>query len=270
MHRDAATPQGFSFSGTPKKREPNHPKTSHLMLYHATTDLVMPDLATLKARPGRVADAAPSGQHPLPLGSRRNSYFYVPPAYNPSKPAPMVLLLHGAGGHAYHGLGLLQHLADKSGMILVAPASTGSTWDVIVNRKYGVDVELLDRALEHVFGRYAVDVTHLAIGGFSDDASYGLSLGVINGDLFTHVIAFSPGFMAPVSPRGQPAIFISHGTKDDVLPIDPCSRRIVPRLRREGYDVTYQEFDGPHTIPANIAESAVEWFVGTGRKGAGN
>lgn len=230
----------------------------------------MPDLVTLQARPGRVTDTGPSGQHSLPLGSRRDSYFYVPSGYDSSEPAPLVLLLHGAGGHAHHGLGLLQHLADDSGMILVAPASVGSTWDVIVNRRYGVDVELLDRALEHVFSRYAIDATHLAIGGFSDGASYGLSLGVINGDLFTHVIAFSPGFIAPVSPRGRPKIFISHGTKDDVLPIDPCSRRIVPRLRQEGYEVTYQEFDGPHTIPANIAENAVEWFAGKGGKEAGN
>ncbi len=31
--------------------------------------------------------------------------------------------------------------------------------------------------------------------GFSDGASYALSLGVPNGDLFTHIVAFSPGFM---------------------------------------------------------------------------
>jgi phospholipase/carboxylesterase len=80
----------------------------------------------------------------------------------------------------------------------------------------------------------------LAIGGFSDGASYALSLGISNGDLFTHVLAFSPGFMAPAGRTGSPHIFVSHG----VLPIDRCSRKIVPDLERGGCNVLYWEFDG--------------------------
>src|SRR4051794_4330148 len=122
--------------------------------------------ARLNARPSRVAHAAPTGQHKLDLGSRRDSYFYVAPQYLPAHPAPLALLLHGAGGHAHHGLGLLQHLADDNGMILVAPASVAQTWDVIARRAYGPDVALLDQALAYVFGQYAVDPSRLAIGGF--------------------------------------------------------------------------------------------------------
>ena len=217
--------------------------------------------AHLHARPSHVAYAGPSGLHKLNIGSRRDSYFYVPPQLHPAQPAPLVLLLHGAGGHAHHGLGLLEHLADENGLILVAPASTASTWDVIAKRAYGPDVSLVDKALQHVFANYAVDSSHLAIGGFSDGASYALSVGLASGDLFTHVIAFSPGFVAPVSPKGQPKIFISHGTRDDVLPIGPCSRTIVPRLRKAEYSVMYDEFDGGHTIPGEVAGFAVNWFL---------
>jgi predicted esterase len=101
-----------------------------------------------------------------------------------------------------------------------------------------------------------VDTTRLAIGGFSDGATYALSLGITNGDLFTHVIAFSPGFMVPATQRGEPHVFVSHGTKDQILSIDVCSRRIVRRLRDAGYDVLYREFDGGHTVPAAIAREA--------------
>lgn len=217
--------------------------------------------ARLHARPSPVTNASPTGQHRLDVGSIRDSYLYIPPRYDPAGPAPLVLLLHGAGGHAHHGLGLLQHLADDNGMILVAPASTAQTWDMIAKRAYGPDVTLLDQALTKVFGHYAVDASHLAIGGFSDGASYALSVGLANGDLFTHVIAFSPGFVGPLSPQGKPKIFIFHGTADDVLPIDPCSRRIVPRLRQAAYPVRYEEFDGGHIIPGKVAQSAVDWFL---------
>ena len=46
---------------------------------------------------------------------------------------------------------------------------------------------------------------------------------------------------------------MSHGTSDEILPIDVCSRAIVPDLRRQGHDVTFREFDGGHDMPASIA-----------------
>src|SRR5262249_28803123 len=147
-----------------------------------------------------------------------------------------------------NGMGLLRRLADATGLILLAPTSRGPTWDLIQDG-FGPDVEAIDRALGHVLGRYAVDPRRLAVGGFSDGASYALSLGLTNGDLFPHVPAFSPGFMAPGERRSKPRLFLSHGTDDQVLPIDHCSRRIVRQVRRAGYDVTYREFDGPHAVP---------------------
>jgi phospholipase/carboxylesterase len=183
----------------------------------------------------------------------------VPAGHRPDRPAPLVLLLHGAGGDAEGGLAPLRRLADAAGLILLAPASRRQTWDVILGG-FGPDVAFIDRALGQTFGRCAVDPARLAVGGFSDGASYSLSLGLTNGDLFTHVLAFSPGFMAPGERIGKPRLFLSHGTDDRVLPIDACSRRIVPQVRRAGYDVTYREFDGPHTVPPEVAHEAVDWF----------
>jgi phospholipase/carboxylesterase len=214
----------------------------------------------LRARPGRASGAAPVGLQPLMLGAARDSYLYVPATYRVERPVPLVLLLHGAGGHAHQGLGLLRSLADAAGLLLLAPASRGRTWDLLVSRRYGPDLALIDRALEQTFSRYAVAPERVAVGGFSDGASYALSLGITNGDLFTHVIAFSPGFMAPAGQTGSPRAFVSHGTRDGVLPIERCSRKIVSQLERAGYDVVYREFDGGHMIPPEIALEAVSWF----------
>ena len=216
----------------------------------------------LWARPTKLIGMAPVGLQPLMLGAARESYLYVPASYRAERPAPLVLLLHGAGGHARQGLDLLRSLADEAGVVLLAPASREYTWDLLVGRRYGADVTIVDRALEQVFSRYAVDTARIAVGGFSDGASYALSLGITNGDLFTHVLAFSPGFVAPAERVGSPRIFISHGTRDEVLPIDLCSRRIVPRLEHAGYEVRYREFDGGHTISPEIALETVSWFTG--------
>jgi phospholipase/carboxylesterase len=88
-----------------------------------------------------------------------------------------------------------------------------------------------------------------------------LSLGIANGDLFTHVLGFSPGFMAPTAQVGSPCIFVSHGIRDGWLPIERCSRRIVPQLEHAGYDVTYREFEGGHVVPPEIGREAADWLI---------
>jgi phospholipase/carboxylesterase len=192
-------------------------------------------------------------------GGGAGGLLYVPAGVRPELPTPLVLLLHGAGATAQHGLDLLIGQADDAGLILVAPSSQRETWDLLLGG-YGPDVAWIDRALAEVFQRLPVDPTRLAVGGFSDGASYALSLGLTNGDLFSHVLAFSPGFAAPARRRGRPRLFLSHGTRDRVLPIHACSRRLVPELRQTGYQVRYREFEGGHVIPPAIVLEAVAWL----------
>lgn len=219
----------------------------------------------LRTRPMGVSEAAPVGLQRLRSGAARGDHLlYVPESYGgPERPAPMAVVLHGASGQARDALALLRPVAEANGMVLLAPTSRRYTWDVIVEG-YGPDVEEIDGALEEVFARYAVDPARMAVGGFSDGASYALSLGVNNGDLFSDVIAFSPGFMAPSVRVGAPRFFVSHGTRDEVLPIDFCSRRVVPQLERMGYEVEYREFEGGHTVPPEVLLGAIGWFTSGG------
>lgn len=217
--------------------------------------------ARLQAQPQAPSGTAQTGVQRLGLDAGRDALLVVPPGYRPDRPAPLVLSLHGAGGDEERGLYPLRDLAAGAGVILLSPASRGRTWDVILDG-FGPDVAFIDRALAAAFARCAVDPARLAVAGFSDGASYALSLGIANGDLFSRTIAFSPGFAAPVRAVGEPRFFVSHGTDDSVLPIDRTSRRIVPRLREASYDVHYREFGGGHTVPPEIAAEALDWYLG--------
>jgi predicted esterase len=201
------------------------------------------------ARPTTPVRPGPPGLRELGGGA----LLYVPAGVDASRPAPLVVMLHGAGGRAQHSLDLVRAHADKHGFILLAPASRLTSWDIISQRRFGADVTAIDIALAAVFSSHAVDPKRLAVAGFSDGASYALSLGLTNGGLFSHIVAFAPGFIAPGQPSGGPDIFITHGKADRVLPIDRCSRRIVPQLERAGYPVRYVEFDGGHTVPDDLA-----------------
>lgn len=189
---------------------------------------------------------------------------YVPaPADGP--PYRLMLLLHGAGGSPRQALDLLLPVADEHRLLLVAAKSAASTWDLIVDG-YGPDVRRIDRVLEQIFDSHPVE--SVTVGGFSDGASYALSLGLTNGDVFDTVLAFSPGFAAPLVTHGQPRVFVSHGAGDPVLPVDPCSRRLVPRLKALGYGVTYDEFDGGHEVPEQVVHRATRWLL-SGDGGSG-
>lgn len=225
------------------------------------------DTGQLTARPGTPTkrDMILIGEQPLGLDTAKDGLIYVPQGYNESRPAALAVLLHGAGAPAEQGLSLLRRYADEKNMILLAPTARKYTWDIIANDILGPDVQYIDEALALVFENYAIDAARVAIGGFSDGASYALSLGLTNGDLFTHIMAFSPGFAYTLKIEGNPAIFISHGVNDEVLPIGPCARQIVPQLQQQGLEVNYEEFDGGHEVPATISERAVAWFTGEGQ-----
>jgi predicted esterase len=204
---------------------------------------------SISARTGLLPLEGPTGEL-LALG-------YVPAGLD-GHAGRLVLLLHGAGGSPRQALDFLLPVADEHRLLLLAPKSSASTWDLIIDG-YGPDVRRIDRVLEQMFDAYAV--RHLTIGGFSDGASYALCLGLTNGDLFDTVLAFSPGFAAPMVTHGQPRVFVSHGTGDRVLPIDACSRRLVPRLKALGYGVTYEEFADGHEVPERVVHEGIRWLL---------
>lgn len=217
--------------------------------------------ARISARPRKPGNPAPAGTYTLGLRPRRDALLYIPPELD--SPAPMLVCLHGAGGDGRRSLALFEPFAAERRIALLAPSSRDRTWDFLLGG-FGPDVATLNRALEAAFDLCAVDAGRLAIGGFSDGASYALSAGLANGDLFAAILAYSPGFAAPPAIRGWPAVFVSHGTRDPVLPIDRCSRPLVARLKNAGYRVSYREFDGPHTVPPDIAHAGLDLLVPRG------
>ncbi|HYK00534.1 MAG TPA: phospholipase [Thermoanaerobaculia bacterium] len=209
----------------------------------------------IDARPSSPATAGARGSRRIGSGT-----LYVPESYDPRRAVPLIVILHGAGGAPEGMMNLMRPHADRTGAIVFAPKSIGATWDVI-QATLGPDVDRLDDALADVFARYLIDPERIAVGGFSDGASYALTIGIANGDLFTHILAFSPGFLSAPAQHGTPGVYVSHGTDDRVLPVDRCSRVLVPRLQSAGYSVLYREFTGPHTVPPDVATEAIDWFA---------
>ena len=198
------------------------------------------------------------GMHPLGLDTLRDGRLFIPSNYDHNTPTTLVLLLHGAAGSGNGIATAFQALAESSGVVLLAPDSRLSSWDLII-RDYGPDVDFIDEALAWAVDHVNIDPNRLTIAGFSDGATYALGIGLSNGNLFKRVIAFSPGFLLVKKTAGKPPVFITHGVSDPILPIATASRAIVPALEDAGYTVDYTEFPGGHVVDQDLAEEAFTW-----------
>ena len=228
----------------------------------------------ITAEPGRIVIPAKSSTETTSAGlqklSDRNGLLYIPTGH--AEPLPLLILLHKAGGSAlewFSGDGSYARYAEKGGFIILAPEAPGPTWGA-GPKNWGFDYVAINRALEEAFARRSIDRDRLAIGGFSDGASYALSLGLANGDVFSYVIALSPGFIVRAHARGRkdsdnkvfiPLVYIAHGTADNVLPIASTSRVFVSSLRKNGYNVEFREFSGGHHASRQVADEAMSWLT---------
>jgi len=195
----------------------------------------------------------------LKRDNTRDGTRYVPKGYKTETPMPLVVWLHGAGGGGNVSPGL-SALADEFGFLVLAPDSREWTWGSILGN-WEPDLDFLQRAMEQTIARCAIDRDRIWLGGFSDGASFSLSLGISYGNIFKRVYAGSPGVLQPIAANGKPALFISHGTQDQTMPIDLTSRKFVPRLKALEYDVTYREYEGRHQLPPEILREVIVWMT---------
>lgn len=216
----------------------------------------------LTTRPPRQpVESSSPGIYPLGIAVTKDARLIIPSIPVANTPIPILVMLHGAGGDEAPMEPIIAAAAEH-GVALLLPRSRDNTWDVALGG-FGADIQLIDEALEEAFRRVRVDPARIGIGGFSDGASYALSIGLANGDLFTHVLAFAPGFMTPVPRIGKSEFFILHGSGDVVTSARTTEENFIPFLRALGYSVRYHEFTGGHQVRATEADLGLRWLAGT-------
>ena len=209
--------------------------------------------------------AVPAAEHTEPVAGRvlrldGGALLAVPAG--PAGPRPLLVFFHGSGGTPQQSLSLTHEAAERAGVAVLAPRSVDRSWDLVTGEP-GPDVAALRRSLAAAARHVRTDPAALALGGFSDGASYALTLGLANPGTVGAVLAFSPGFFAGRA-AGAPRCFVSHGRADRVLPPGRTSARIVPLLRRAGHEVEFAEFDGGHEVPGWAVERALSSWLGSG------
>ena len=211
--------------------------------------------AALLAVPGTVAARSPAiVQHIAP-----SAFAYVPATITGS--APLIVVLHGAGGDARYFLDQFKHDADRRGAILLSVQSSGRTWAQRKPRDDEADVANIKAAIAELTAKAPIDEGRTTVMGFSDGASYALSIGMAYPGLFRTIVAFSPGYaFAPSNIDTEQRIFIAHSRRDPILPAANV-RDMIKGLEGAGYSPEVHWFNGGHEIDPQLKNAALDFAL---------
>jgi polyhydroxybutyrate depolymerase len=169
----------------------------------------------------------------LMMGETKRTYVvHVPKSYDPKKPTPVVLALHGAGmnGPMMVWFSGLNKKADEAGFIVVYPSGTGTgtflTWNAGGFRGKMAegrpdDVAFLGKVLDDLGGLVKVDSKRVYACGMSNG---GMMCYRLAAELSERIAAIAPvaGTIAidESKPKRPVPVLHFHGTKDTIVPME--------------------------------------------------
>jgi phospholipase/carboxylesterase len=234
--------------------------------------------------PGTAAFAQAGGGRTVELGE--GTIAFLPESIRAGQPTPVIVLLHGAGGNPKAFIPKFRSEAEKRGVVLLAVKSKGPSWDMIeAIRKQqnsgrgndpivpvtNIDEPRIRAAVGKLSQCVTTDAAHTALAGFSDGASYAMTIGPAHPDPYRTLLLFSPGFaILTGDPDPTQRVFMSHGRKDSILPFGDRETNLVPGLKAAGMTLTFRPFDGDHLIPPDVMREAFDFFLSTAPAPAAN
>lgn len=213
-------------------------------------------------RPEARDEPSPTGEVQVEQGPGR-AMLLVPSEIDDSKRYPLITVLHGAGRQDDVFARMFRGEPDARQALFLIPRSVHPTWDLIVGQGRP-DMEFLDYAYDLIYRRYPIDPDRQALLGYSDGASYGLSIGLSNPEIFSTVMGWAAGFkLVEEPPAGspKPKILLEYGTHDPLFPFEQVALPMRADLEGQGYDVTFLvDKGGKHWPRSDFHSDALDWY----------
>ena len=127
--------------------------------------------------PDRAFNPPPDGIAKIGNGVTRA--VLLTPRDRPERRYPLVTVLHGAGRQDEMLVKACRDEPDRRDAFFLVPRSPLPTWDLIASAARP-DLDFLEYAYDLIYRRYPIDPARQALLGYSDGASYALSVGLSN------------------------------------------------------------------------------------------
>jgi len=125
-------------------------------------------LAIAKAASFRAANRSNSSL--ISSGEVREYELYVPRSYDPARPAPLVISMHGAGGWPVQQMTLSgwNRVAEKERLIVVYPAGANRGGPRVWHESSDRDVRFISDLIDKMESSYNIDRRRIYANGFSN------------------------------------------------------------------------------------------------------
>jgi phospholipase/carboxylesterase len=209
-------------------------------------------------------EPSPTGFVWIERGESR-AVLLTPTEIDPAKHYPLITVLHGAGRQDEMLVKSCRDEPERRDALFLIPRSQQQTWDLIASPDRP-DLDFLEYAYDLIYRRYPVDSARQALLGYSDGASYALSVGLSNAHLFRAVMGWAAGFIA-LDPTfnfddgPKPHVLLEYGTHDEVFPFERVAVPMRENLRKAGYTVEFRvDQGGKHWPSTDFLPEALDWF----------
>jgi len=158
-------------------------------------------------------------------GQQREYLLHVPANYDPGKPTPLVISLHGASLWPALQMNISQwnRVADQHGFIVAYPSASGFPKIWHVDRVPGLqtDVRFIADLIDTLSARYNIDPARIYANGMSNGGGMAYVLSCTLSDRIAAIGMVSAAQSLPwdwcTDPRPIPMIAF-HGTADPIIP----------------------------------------------------
>src|SRR6202162_5503959 len=166
-------------------------------------------------------------------GQKREYLLYVPKSYDPTRPAPLVISMHGAGGWPVPQMHVSQwnRLADEYGFIVVYPSGTGGAGPRVWHGG-ARDVRFISKLIDTLEAAYNIDPAGIYANGFSNGGEMAFVLSCTLSDRIAAVGMVGAAQLLPWSwgtDRRPVPMIAFHGTADRLAPYTGGTSWVAPR-----------------------------------------
>ena len=193
---------------------------------------------------------------------------FIPSTYQPSQSYSLVVCLHGFGFTGEEYLERWQGRLSED-YLLACPTYPSGAW---FTRRAE---ELVLATIRELRTRYHIDPNRIFLTGMSNGGIGTWLIGMHHAPVFAGIAPMASGLDNVLMPflanLRQTPIYMIHGMKDQVMPVD-LSRSIARELDGLGYAYVYREHErehpvaGGHYFPKEELPDLVDWFNGHRRE----
>jgi len=211
-------------------------------------------------------EPSPSGFVRLEQG-RCSAVLLTPDEWEPDERLPLVTVFHGAGRQDEMLVKACRDEPEERRALFLVPRSADLTWDLITGRGQE-DLEFLEYAWDLIYRRYPVEAGRQVLMGYSDGASYALSLALSNPGFFDAALCWAAGFVvvdrsAIDSPAQKARLYLEYGTHDELFPFEQIAVPMRDNLRAAGYELEFSVDEGGRHWPSGSFQGeALSWYFG--------